>query len=720
VLPFWSMTARHKETAVSGMCQADRHRSSVAPAVSEGDVMRRSLRFKLVGVVAIVLAGTLFAALVSVVAAGAARNDVSSVGGTYLPATRVVGDLRVAVANYHDSQLAYLMAQDQKTRTAAAADLTKHRGQVGDAFAALTALALTPDGQAKAATARAGWVAYLADTANLTTTSGTAELIAMQSGSPAAKYAALDADLLGMSESLSAGADLVASDANSLMGFLPVLMAMGCALVLLVGGGLAWFLSGGIVRGIGVVVSTLTSVAEHGMTSLEAGLAAFAANDLTVQVDVTTKPIEHHGADEVGQMAVATNAMLERLRATMDSYEQARANLSGALGEVHVAAQSVSATSAEVNDAAQQSGQGSAQIAHTIGQVAFGASDQARAASDTANAVNDLQSVIESVRGGAAETARSVEAQAAAVDQMTRSIRSASRASADVQSLGAAAGEAATNGALTVRQTVDGMARIKDAVEGAAVKVTQLGAKGEQIGAIVETIDDIAEQTNLLALNAAIEAARAGEQGKGFAVVADEVRKLAERSSRATKEIADLIGEVQQGTDQAVKAMQIGAREVESGAELASKSGAALDDISSAVESSNAAVARIVKAMDDMQASSSGLVSASDAIAAIAQETNAAAESMTSSAEQVARSVESIAAISEENSASAEEVSAATEQMSAQAEEVVASASVMADMATRLEGLAGRFRIDDAGSDAGRGEPVDLSAAADQRPRRAA
>jgi methyl-accepting chemotaxis protein len=264
------------------------------------------------------------------------------------------------------------------------------------------------------------------------------------------------------------------------------------------------------------------------------------------------------------------------------------------------------------------------------------------------------------------------------------------------------------------------MKRIKFAVEATAARVTELGAKGEQIGAIVETIDDIAEQTNLLALNAAIEAARAGEQGKGFAVVADEVRKLAERSSRATKEIAALIGEVQAGTDQAVKAMQIGAREVESGAELASKSGAALDDISSAVESSNAAVARIVKAMDDMQASSAGLVSASDAIAAIAQETNAAAESMTSSAEQVARSVESIAAISEENSASAEEVSAATEQMSAQAEEVVASASVMADMATRLEGLAGRFRIDDAGSDAGRGEPVDLSGAADQRPRRAA
>ena len=683
--------------------------------------MRRSLRFKLIGVVAIVLAGMVLAAGISIVEAGAARNDVASVGTTYLPATRLIGDLHLGVTEYNRDQLTYLSAVDTTAQAMAKSEIARHQGEVNDSFDQLGALTLSPDSQAMFATVKADWQAYQAATATLTTSDKTAALTNLQSGAASTAYGALDTDLDNLYGSVTASADQATSSADSLLSFLPILMLVGTCIVLAVGGGLSYYLSGRVVAGIKAVSSTVTSLSEYCLKSLESGLAAMAGNDLTVRVELTTVPIEHLGTDEVGQMAAATNGMLATIGETMESYEKARANLSDALGEVHVAAQSVSRTSAEVNDAAQQSGHGSEQIAHTIGQVASGASDQARAASDTANAVTDLQTVIESVRSGAAETARSVEAQAAAVEQMTRSIRSASRASNDVQGLGAAAGEAATNGAVTVRQTVDGMARIKDAVEGAAIKVTELGAKGEQIGAIVETIDDIAEQTNLLALNAAIEAARAGEQGKGFAVVADEVRKLAERSSRATKEIAALIGEVQLGTEHAVKAMQIGAREVETGAELAAKSGAALDEIASAVGSSNAAVARIVKAMDDMQASSSGLVNASDAIAAIAEETNAAAESMTSSADQVARAVESIAAISQENSASAEEVSAATEEMSAQAEEVVASATVLAEMAGRLEGMAGRFQIDEyaAGSDFA-ASPVDLPVDLDKRPRWAA
>ena len=120
------------------------------------------------------------------------------------------------------------------------------------------------------------------------------------------------------------------------------------------------------------------------------------------------------------------------------------------------------------------------------------------------------------------------------------------------------ASETARSGAALVQKTVDGIGRIQVAVDGAAQEVTSLGAQSEEIGKIVAVIEDIAAQTNLLALNAAIEAARAGEQGRGFAVVADEVRQLAERVAGATKEIATLIEGVQNGVAASVKAMEQG------------------------------------------------------------------------------------------------------------------------------------------------------------------
>ncbi len=194
---------------------------------------------------------------------------------------------------------------------------------------------------------------------------------------------------------------------------------------------------------------------------------------------------------------------------------------------------------------------------------------------------------------------------------------------------------AAITGARVVEETIAVMTSIAERVTHSAKAVENLGARSDQIGAIVGTIEDIADQTNLLALNAAIEAARAGEQGRGFAVVADEVRALAERTTRATKEIGGMIRMIQQETKGAVVAMEEGVSEVARGREKAAGSGKALENILDQINAVTTQIHQIASAAEEQTATTSEISSNMLQITSVVAQTSQGSQEASSAAAEL-------------------------------------------------------------------------------------
>ena len=348
-----------------------------------------------------------------------------------------------------------------------------------------------------------------------------------------------------------------------------------------------------------------------------------AEGDFTETTLLRTAKIQTGSEDEIGQLSVAMKSMRAKLQAML---------------------QQTATVTAEVTSASTQ--------------LKFGADEAARSA-------NQVAGSLATMADGTERQVSVVTNSAQELEKMAADSREIADNTGKVAEAANGATQAAKEGSLAIHNAVTQMNNLETTVTESTAVVTKLGERSKEIGQIVDTIAGIAGQTNLLALNAAIEAARAGEQGRGFAVVADEVRKLAEQSQDAAKQIAALIGEIQNETGKAVETMHSGTLVVKTGTETVDSAGKAFSKIVTLIEQVSAQIAVM----------------------------SASTQHLATGSQQVFTAMQEIAVINKDNAAETQTISAATEEQSATLEELAGSSDELNRLAAALQDNLQKFRI---------------------------
>ena len=385
--------------------------------------------------------------------------------------------------------------------------------------------------------------------------------------------------------------------------------------------------------------------------------------------------IESHQGDEVGLLADNFNKMIIHLK------EMASVSAAIAEGQLFVTVQPRSPhdTMAKaftrmtqgLRELVRQVRDSASQVASAAGQMASASDESAKVSVQAASAIDEVTSTMHEMSVNVQNVVKNTQVQgssvaetSASIDQMVTSIERVADTAKVLVDISHRSREEARSGMITMDKATEGLNRTSQSIQASSEIIGALGRRADDIGKIIEVIDDLAEQTNLLALNAAIEAARAGEHGLGFAVVAEEVRKLAEKSTQSTKEISELIQGIQKEAREAVENMEKSTAMVQEGLVLNKDLSLALDKISDVVSEVYKFSQEIGQATTEQSSGSAQIAKATNRLTEITQEINSSVEEQASGAQAVVRSMERMRELVQQSTSSSTQLAAAAEQMS--------------------------------------------------------
>ena len=433
-----------------------------------------------------------------------------------------------------------------------------------------------------------------------------------------------------------------------------------------------WFTSLGtafaILAGGLIAFSTAKTIKEPLYHLIDVAHRIGETGDLDQTIDI-------HRSDEVGILAANFNKMIVHLK------EMAAVSAAIAEGQLSVTVQPRSQQDTMAKAFAQmtrglrelvrQVRDSAAQVASGSGQMASASDESAKVSVQAASAIDEVTSTMHEMSINVQNVVKNTQVQAssvaetsASIDQMVTSIQRVADTAKLLVDISHRSREEAQTGMVTMEKATEGLNRTSHAIQSSAEIIDVLGRRADDIGKIIEVIDDLAEQTNLLALNAAIEAARAGEHGLGFAVVAEEVRKLAEKSTQSTKEISELIQGIQKEAREAVENMEKSTTMVQEGLLLNKDLSVALEKISDVVSEVYKFSQEIGAATTEQSSGSSQIAKATNRLTEITQEINSSVEEQASGSQAVVRAMEKMRELVQQSTSSSTELAAAAEQMS--------------------------------------------------------